>query len=83
MTKEELAKKLGEILGETKLSDAQIIDCYNRCSSCGRRAIPADDLDLVIESVSSAEEFIEKLGSLDSSLQKAAHKAGCHEANDA
>lgn len=62
------------------LSDDEVIGCYNRCSSCGKQAIPMDDLDMVIRDVPSAGEFILRLESLDRSAPEKAHQVGCPEA---
>lgn len=85
MTKKDLAEALrrrqrgnasiDEVV--SRLSDDEIIDCYNRCCSCGRKAIPLDDLDLVINDIHDAHGFIARLDSLDS--QGNVHRRECPE----
>lgn len=82
MTKQDLGRALRsrQIADRVEdLSDEAIIDCYNRCSSCGKRAIPIDDLELAITASTSAEEFVQRLDALDSKEPDRAHLPGCLE----
>lgn len=81
MTKKELAEALraqfSPPVSFKEATDDEIIECYNKCSSCGRLAIPV--VDLMIGCVSSATEFLRRLDDLDDRLSDALHLPGCPE----
>jgi len=50
------------------LTDEKIIESYVKCCKCGEKSIKDGDLDGVIDSVSSAEEFLDYLDKNSSCL---------------
>ncbi len=87
MTEQELAQEIRIQDGhppskEDILSDEVLIDCYVRCSTCGKRAIPLDDLGLIIAKVKDVGDFMDRLKVIDETEPDKAHRGGCRERQD-
>lgn len=84
MTEQELAQQLRIQDGhpsskDDTLSDDVLIDCYVRCCTCGKRAIPLDDLGLFVAEVNDIDDFMDRLKVIDETEPDKAHRAGCRE----
>lgn len=81
MTKKELVEALRAQftppVSPEEATDDEVIECYNKCSSCGKVAVPV--VDFLIGSVSSATEFLNRLDDLDDRLPDSLHLPGCPE----
>lgn len=81
MTKKELVEELraqfSPPVSLEEATDDEVIECYNKCSSCGNLAVPV--VDLLIGSVCSATEFLHRLDGLDGRLPLMVHLPGCPE----
>ncbi len=90
MTRAVLAKKLRAFLDEANAffgnppsdhsrSDDQEIEMYNHCPqpSCGKRAIPLDDLDLVIAPMKNEQEYLDRIDEIIKKTPDRAHVPEC------